>query len=263
MTFQPLIPSQGLIGWRFLQRTYDQQLETYAKTPQSQRDSEAFLSRIGAVTSAADLVADRQLLSVALGAFGLQDDLSNTYFVRKILEDGTTATDALANKLSDERYKRLSAAFGFGSGEILQTGNKMAMSRIVEAHFKSGFEVSVGEQEPDLRIALYAQRELLDLATDRSSEDTKWFKVMSLPPLRSMFETALGLPAAFSQLDIDKQLEMFRDKTAATMGNSTIGQFANPDSLSRITDTFLARSQLANLTTTYSPAAAALTLLQR
>ena len=40
---------------------------------------------------------------MALGAFGLQDDINNRYFIRKILEEGTTNEDALANRFSDTR----------------------------------------------------------------------------------------------------------------------------------------------------------------
>ncbi len=262
MSFQPLIASGGLGGWRFLQRTYESQLDTLSQSGQLQRDTATFREKIAAVTSAQDLVADRQLLNVALGAFGLQDDISNTYFIQKVLEEGASASDSLANKLSDDRYKQLSAAFGFGSGEIQQTGNQTAMSRIVDAYFENEFEVAVGEQDDSLRIALYAQRELADLASGSESEETKWYTLMSLPAMRSMFETALGLPTSFSQLDIDKQLEVFREKTTSAFGGETVGQFTDPDKVSHLTDLFFARSQISELANTYSGASIALTLLQ-
>lgn len=262
MTFQPLIPSTGLVGWRFMQRTYDSQLDTFSQSNQLQRDTSAFLEKIANVTSAQDLVADRQLLSVALGAFGLSGDLDNTYFIQKILEEGTIADDSLANKLADDTYHQLSEAFGFGAGEALQTGDSAAMSKIVDAYFENAFEVAVGEQDDTMRIALYAQRELAELASGTESEDTKWYTLMSLPALRSMFETALGLPTSFSQLDIDKQLEVFRDKTRQATGEETIAQFSDPEVVSKVTDLFLARAQIAEFQSTFSAASVALTLLQ-
>ena len=39
--------------------------------------------------SAADLVADRRLLKVALGAFGLEGEIDKKAFIRKVLEEGT------------------------------------------------------------------------------------------------------------------------------------------------------------------------------
>ncbi len=262
MTFQATVPTGGLTGWRFLQRTYNAQIEAFASAPQFSRDTEYFLKNIEAVSSAAELVADRRLLSVALGAFGLQDDLPNKYFIQKIMEDGSTDREALANRLADKRYTRLSQAFRFGPGEIPQTRNSRAMAEIVRLNQVQSFEVSVGETDDTLRISLYAQRELTELARSGSSDTVKWFSIMGLPPLRSMFETALGLPATFSQIDIDQQMEVLRDKTQRLTGSDQIDQFTDPDALEKLTNSYLARSQIANGASGLSSGSVALALLQ-
>lgn len=261
MTYQPVVPSGGIVGWRFLQRTYAPQLETFTSSAQVTRDTNRFIEKIGTVNSAQDLVSDRALLRVALSAFGLEDDINNTYFIKKVLEDGTTSRDALSRKLSDDRYQKFSAAFGLGPGEVGQTRNPGAMQRVIDRFHKQSFEVAIGETDENLRVALYAKRELAEIAARDTSEDTKWFSLMSLPALRSMFETALGLPQAFGQLDIDKQLEIFEDKTQAATGNKTVSQFTDPEAIEQITQRFLARSQIAQSGGGYSPAAAALALL--
>ena len=58
MTYQPVIAGAGLVGWRFLQRTYDAQFDAFTKSPRIQRDSDYFLENIGSVTSARELVSD-------------------------------------------------------------------------------------------------------------------------------------------------------------------------------------------------------------
>jgi hypothetical protein len=262
MSYQPVIPSAGLAGWNFLQRTYDAQFKAFNASAQLQRDTDYFREKVGEIQSAEDLVKDRRLLSVALGAFGLQDDINNRYFIQKILQDGTVSDDALANKLTDERYKKLSKAFGFGPGETATTTDKAKMAEIVSQYRVQEFEVSVGEQDDTMRIALYAQRELTELAEKDVSEETKWYTLMGLPPLRSMFETALGLPQAFGQIDIDQQLEVFREKTGNATGNDTVSQFSDADAVKKLTNLFLARSQIANLGASNSPGANALTLLR-
>lgn len=262
MTYQPVVPMTGLAGWSFLQRTYDAQFEAFNSSPVLDRDSDYFIENIGEIQSAEDLVADRRLLSVALGAFGLQDDIDNRYFIQKILQDGTTSDDALANKLADETYQKLSDAFGFGPGATALTGNPDKMLEITEMNRVQEFEVAVGNQDESMRIALYAERELGELAREESSEDAKWFAVMGLAPLRSMFETALNLPSEFGQIDIDQQLEVFRERTQAATGQSDVSQFSDPEALERITNLFLARSQLANFNLATSASANALTLLQ-
>ncbi|WP_441347164.1 DUF1217 domain-containing protein [Ruegeria sp. HKCCE4150] len=183
MTFQPVIPTGGIVGWRFLQRTYDNQFQSFSSSLVNERETRYFLENIGKVESAEQLVSDRRLLQVALGAFGLEGDLDNRFFVRKILEDGTQANDALSNRLADKRYREFSDAFGFGPGDVRKTALKTNMEKIAKANVTTRFEVAVGDSDETMRISLYAQRELADLANTASSADTKWFELMGLPPL--------------------------------------------------------------------------------
>ena len=104
MSFQPLVPFGGYAGWTLLDRTLDRQLEAFSNNPVNDRDMQYFRENIGTIVSAEELVSDYQLLRVALGAFGLQDDLPNRAFIRKALEEGTTNRDAFVNKLADKRY---------------------------------------------------------------------------------------------------------------------------------------------------------------
>jgi hypothetical protein len=262
MSFQPVVSGSGIAGWRFLQRTYDVQVTAYVASPRLARETDYFLENVGKVQSASELVSDRRLLSVALGAFGLQDDINNRYFIQKILEDGTTSEDSLANKLADDRYRRFSSFFGFGPGETQKVSDAQEMSSLVEKFRTQSFEMSIGERDDKMRVALFAQRELENLANENRSEASKWYSVMGLPPLRSLFETALGLPSAFGQLDIDKQLEVFRDRIGRVTGESTVGQFSNPEARERLTDLFLAKAQISEIKSANSPQANALLLLQ-
>ncbi len=46
-----------------------------------------FEANIGKVETAADLVGDRRLLKVALGAFGMDGEIDKRAFLRKVLEE--------------------------------------------------------------------------------------------------------------------------------------------------------------------------------
>jgi hypothetical protein len=85
---------------------------------------------------------------------------------------------------------------------------------------------------------------------------------MGNPPLRQVFETAFGLPSSFGTIDIDKQLEVFQEKSESYFGASTVDQFADPERMEELTRLFLARSQIAQGTAALSSNAIALTLLQ-
>lgn len=261
MSFQPVIPAGGLVGWAFLKRTATKQEAALAAAPQEQRDTAYFAQTIGSVKTAADLVDDRRLLRVALGAFGLEDDIGNRFFIRKVLEEGTLSRDALANRLTDERYKSLSKAFGFGDFAVPRTALSGFSDEIIASYRAQAFERAVGEQNDDLRLAMNMTRELEGIAQSTASEATKWFRVMGNPPLRQVFETALGLPASFGRLDLDQQLETFQDKVQRRFGTRDIADFESSDRREALAQAFLLRSQIA-IGAGFSPAQAALSLLQ-
>lgn len=262
MTFQPVVPFAGLAGWTMLQRTMDTQRAAFDNSAEIQREIAYFEQNIGKVTSAEALVADRRLLGVALGAFGLDDDIDNRYLVQKVLSDGTLDSTDLANKLSDKRYLAFSEAFGFGDFDTPRTQLSYFAAEITDAYRERQFEAAVGEQDNDMRLALNLQRELANLAEDDSSEDTKWFSVMGSEPLREVFETAFGLPDSFAALDIDKQLETFKARAKAAFGDTDVAQFSDAEQMEELTRLFLARSQIADFNASVSSANTALILLQ-
>jgi len=260
--YQPVLISSGLIGWQFLQRTYDAQFAAFNQSTVLKRDTDYFAENIGNVQTADDLVSDRRMLVVALGAFGLQDDIDNRFFINKMLSDGTTAEDALANRFTDARYNEFSAAFGLGPGEVRQTLRPDFAAEIIARFQANSFEIATGNQDDTMRVALYAERVLPDIVTGDGSDAQKWFSIMGQPPLRNLFETALGLPDAFGQADIDYQLGVFQERAARMMGVDNPSQFAEPENLERLVNAFLARSQIEAGGAGASSSAIALALLQ-
>ncbi len=77
MTFQPVVPLGGYAGWAFLNRTQTAQQSAFDESATIVRQTSYFEENIGNITTAEDLVNDRRLLEVALGAFGLDEDINN------------------------------------------------------------------------------------------------------------------------------------------------------------------------------------------
>lgn len=260
MSFQPIIPQSGLVGWRFLQRSYDIQIKAFEKSPQLIRDTDYFKARIGSVSTAEELVADRRLLRVALGAFGLQDDINNRFLIRRILEGGVSQQNALANRLGDDRYRDMTRSFGFGDLAVPNTKLSDFAQTITARYRQQQFELSVGTQSEGLRLALNATRELAELAASPEAERTKWFRMMGRPPLREVFQTALGLPKSFGALDLDRQLAVFQDRAQSQLGLNSFNDLSDPAMADRVIQRFLQRSDAVQQNTT-SGSAVALTLL--
>ncbi|MCA8884283.1 MAG: DUF1217 domain-containing protein [Rhodobacteraceae bacterium] len=111
--FTPSIIGSGLAGYRFLQSTKDAQMQAFERAPEVANDMARFKERIKDIKTVDQLMDDRALLRVALGAFGLDEDIDNTVFIRRVLESDLTDPRSTANRLSDKRYQALAKTFNF------------------------------------------------------------------------------------------------------------------------------------------------------
>jgi hypothetical protein len=260
--FQPVVPLSGLPGWEMLNRTMDSQTRAFDTSPRITRDTEHFEAKIGTVTTAEDLVSDRRLLRVALGAFGLGDDIDNRYFIRKVLESRGDDRGSLANSLSDTRYRQLNQTFGFGDPREAPRTGKPGFGADITARFRArSFEIAVGEQDESLRLALNARRELEAIAASGQTDTAAWFRVLGTPPLRTVFETAFGLPEGFGRLDIERQHDELSALARKRLGVTSFSDFGTPAAREELIETYLLKDQLGDIRA-QTPGTVALTLLQ-
>ncbi len=261
MTFQPVFPSGGNLGWTFLKNSRESQQKAFDESAVIRRDSDYFRERIGDIRSAEELVSDRRLLGVALGAFGLDDDISNRFFIQRVLEDGTLDPEAFSNRLADKRYFALSEAFAF---ELSPPNTALSdfADKILSDYTLRQFEIAVGNQDEDLRLALGAEREISILVERELTEEAAWFTIMGNPPMRRVFELALGLPSEIATVDIDRQLEVFREKAVNTFGVSNPTEFSDPELQEKLVRNFLVRAELNTGISTTARGSVALSLLQ-
>lgn len=258
MAYQPVVPLTGIAGWRFLERTHAKQQAAFENGAELRREIAYFEENIASVKSAADLVGDRRLLKVALAAFGLESEIDKKAFVRKVLEEGTTAEGAMATRLTDPAWRKLSAAFGFGDGGA-RTGQAGFAPAIVSAYKARAFEAAVGNADNAMRLALNFRREIAALA---AGEGGSWYSILGSKPLRQVVEKAFGLPAQFAQIDIDKQADTLKDRCDRLFGSDALTVFLDKAAVDKLIDRFLARTQIEDGVAASGPAANALTLLR-
>lgn len=262
MSFQPFVPITGYGGWKFLNRTLPQQQETFNKSPVMKRDMDYFRENIAKVTSASDLVADRRLLKVALGAFGLDEQIDARALVRKVLEDPFIDPKALSNRFSDPRYKQFAEAFGFGSETGSRVGESGFAERILSKFKVRQFEVALGENDETMRLALGVRREIAELTESDTTDRAKWLAILGSRPMREVFQTAFGLPDAFVQLDLERQLDTFRAKARQVFGDDKIEQFADPERMENLIRRFVVRAEARAIMEGDRATSPALTILQ-
>ncbi|MEO0819218.1 MAG: DUF1217 domain-containing protein [Pseudomonadota bacterium] len=261
MTFAPSIPAGGVVGLRLLERSYDAQFEAFSRSPEVQRDIDAFLERAGTISTAEELVGDTQLLRVGLGAFGLEEELPKRALIRRVLEENTFARESLVNRLVDPAWKNFSEAIGFGDfGGLL---NQESVRRdIAERYRVRQFERAVGEVDVDLRLVLNFRREIGDIASASDADRSGWFRIVGSEPLRRVVFGALNLPDSFARLDIDEQATRLSERAEQVFGNGSPAIFADNEAVETAVNRFLLNAQIASGPGPSAPGATALTLLQ-
>jgi len=228
--FIPAIPLGGYAGWKIFERTADRQFAAFSRTPEFQRSIAYFRAKIADVASAADLVADRRLLSVALGAFGLESEISKRAIVRRVLEEPANKPDSFANRLNDPRWRAFARAFSFGDGAPrFQT--VAGREEIAASYAERAFEGAVGDVDADVRLALNFRREIRSIAQSDSADRVGWFQILGQQPLRRVVEAAFGLPGSLAQLDIDRQRSILEGKAEAFFGTKSPAAFRNPENI--------------------------------
>ena len=247
----------GIAGWKIVQRNEARHVQAIAKDPVVQRTTTYFQEKIGRTMTAEDLVKDYRLLSTALSAFGLEADIANKAFIRKVLESDTGDKRSLVNRLADKRYLKMAEAFGFGTAKPTE---KLAAT-VSQAFIQREFERRVGQGDETLRFALNARRELGEMGTRTSSNKTLWYEVLGNGPLRKVFEGAFGFGTTYGRLPIDRQYEEFTKAAERTLGSSSFKDLSQPDAIDQLVHNYMARSQIATASgqNRYS---AALTLLR-
>lgn len=257
-TFSAALPLGGVTGYKFLQRTGARQQATMEQSAYYKREVEYFRENIGKADTAEKLVKDRRLLGIAVGAFGLSDEINKTFFIKKVLEEGTDETNSFANRLNSTQFKEMTDAFGYGNASGIRINDPEFADNIIKKFSQQSFEAAVGEQNSDLRLALNFERRIPDINNTAAG----WFQIMGDPPMRKVLETALGLPTEFAKLDIDKQREVIEDKVSARYGSKTPDVLSDPANMDDLIRRFLVRQQINDGPSSTTPGMAALTLLQ-
>lgn len=246
----------GYAGWRVLNRTMAAQQAVVARDPVLNRDHDYFREKMKTIASAEEFVADYRLMKLSLTSAGLEGDLQSRFFIRKVLESDLSDPKSFANRLTDKRYaafaKSITAAMGSPGGA--------AIENVIGNHRQAELEARVGAVDPDLRVALYARREIATIASASSTENTKWYQILGSSPLRKVVGGALGIGTSYAKLPLDRQLDEFRNAAGKLFGTSDAKAIAEPANMEKLIQRFLIRSQATQGTT--SNYSAALQLLR-
>ncbi len=200
-----------------------------------------YTANIGSVTSIQDFVGNYRLLSYALDAYGLGDQINNTALVAKVLEGGVSNPKSLANTLPNSNWKAFAAAFDFVGKGASSMSSTSAVKTTTSDYLEQQLESDQGAQDVGVQLALYFQR----VAPTVTSE----YGILADPNLLEVAQTIFGLSPATSATNIDAQ--------AQTLSKlMPLSALQDPKKLQQLTERFTAMYDL-----TYGPGSGATTSL--
>lgn len=261
MVFQPAIPIRGVGGWRFLEATYDRQLQNFSKSPQIRNEREYMIEKFSQPISVEDFLKDSRLVKSTMTAFDLSGEEWKKGFIRKVLTEVGDPESTFLSRFNNPRYTAFARALAPDANGMIQLEESAVASMAVRFETNS-FEIAVGDVDDNMRLALNFKSEISTIVANGASDDAIAFRLMADLPLYSVIKTALNLPESVSKLPVDRQAEMIKNGIRKTLGVSDISQIASPENTDRLLIRFHALKSVNEGVSSNSPASAALTILR-
>lgn len=217
--------------FRIISSNLPRSIERVKSEPVVSRETEYYLENISNVDTVDEFMADTRLLNYALKAHGLEEMSYAKAFIRKALTEGIQKDDAFANQLADGRYEQFVGTFNFEQHGDNATIFTKAQQGTVDKYLRQTLEEEAGQDNTGVRLALYFERQAPDLES--------YYSILADGALGQVVRTALGLPAELAATNIDKQVEIFKNRF-------DLEDFQDPEKLSRFLDRFTALWELEN-----------------
>ena len=182
-----------------------------------------YTSNIGKVTSVDQLLGNYRLLSYALQAYGLGDQIHNTALIKKVLEEGTSSPSALANTLPNVNWKAFVNAFNFAATGSAAPTSSASVATTTADYTEHQLESS--QSDPGVELALYFARVAPTI--------TNSYSILADNNLLQVVQTIFGLAPTANASEIDKEAKQI----SALM---PISDLQNPEKLKSLVERFTA-----------------------
>ena len=177
----------------------------------------------------------------------------------KVMEEAADPASTFLQRLNNPDYTNFSKAFKlFGTKLALTSDESEALADQFES---AAFREAVGEVNQSMRLSLNYENRIESIAGTSSSEQSKLYRLLGNVPMRTVMETALGLPKDFTKLDIDRQAEILKEQLQSKIGITDVSQLAEPEKIDKVIQRFHAMESINNGPSATTPGYAALTLL--
>ncbi|WP_417720482.1 DUF1217 domain-containing protein [Salipiger sp.] len=214
------------------------------------------------VTTSNDFFSDIKLMLETYKFFGLPSRSNQAGYVNRILNSDRSDPAAMIHGVTDGRYLALADAFRIEEPNTDRIYPPEFADQVVTNYLDRQFEISIGESDESMRVALSMERDLGKVIGNAKGNDSRWYGVMASNLLREVFETVFQLPDSFGTLDVDRQLKELKHRSESYFGTSALEDFTDPDRMEDLRRRYLMQSNLQSSATS-SSASIVLSLLSR
>ncbi len=184
-----------------------------------------YQANIGKVTSISQLVGNYRLLSYALNAYGLGDQINNKALITKVLEEGTSSPRALANTLPNANWKAFAKAFNFSAIGGASPNSSTSVATTTSDYVEQTLEGNQGQSNPGVQLALYFAR-VAPTITDS-------LQILADSNLTQVVQTIFNLPVGTSSSELSQQ-------SAALQKLMPVSELKDPAKVKSLTERFTA-----------------------
>lgn len=191
---------------KLLEKTKPRQIEAIESSAVHSRAIENFREKVGDVESIDDLLNDYDSYSFLMKAFDLEEKIYAKGMMRKIFESDRDDKKSLLNRMNDPKLKALHEALDFQAGGITNynTFSSMWQKEMVDKYVEQEFIKQQGEANASVGVVLKARSALPEVKS--------WFGVLADQDLGEFMRTALQISEQVVLTDLDKQVELFKNK---------------------------------------------------
>lgn len=223
--------SNAITEYRYVQSNKPRLLRQIEQVPEVKREAKYYLENITKIKSIDEFIGNHRVFSFAMTAFGLEDMTYAKAYMRKALTEGVDSRTSFANKLVDSRFREFVSAFNFARHGAVTTVFDRAQQGTVDKYVEQKLEGSVRSRSEGAALAMYFERRLPEIKNA--------YGILADRALLALTQTALGLPASSSVLNIDRQAQEIERKL-------DIKSLSDPGKLRVFLERFTARWEMAN-----------------
>jgi Protein of unknown function (DUF1217) len=203
--------------------------QAIADEPAVKTASAYYAANIGGVTSIQQFVGNYRLLSYALTAYGLGDQVDNKALITQVLQGGVSSSKSLANNLANPNWAKFAAAFPFATDGASSISGASAIKTTETNYVEQDLESTEGQQDPGVQLALYFQRVAPTITNPLS--------IVGDTNLLDVARTIFGLPAETGATNVNVEASNIQKLMP-------LSELQDPTKLAQLTERFTAEYDL-------------------